>query len=66
MKHKGSFLEIVVINNGFAVYDFSRAQYSLEHDRKAIPMVVFNTKIQMLDWMRDNWEEIPAFLDIPK
>jgi len=57
--HDGSQLEIFRIRNGYAVYDFFIRQHDLMNDRKAIPLVVFNTKAQLLQWMVENWKDVP-------
>ena len=59
MIYEGTFLEIVAINNGFAVYDFSVKQYDLISDRKAIPMRVFNKKEDLVQWILSEWKEKP-------
>ena len=57
---EGSQLEIFRIRNGYAVYDFFIRQHDLLSDRKAIPLVVFNTKSQLLYWMAENWKDVPV------
>ena len=59
LAHKSSFLEIIPVNNGSAVYDFSVRQYDIQHDRKALPMLVFNSKREMTEWICLYWEGVP-------
>lgn len=59
MNHTGTFLEIIWVENGWAVYDFSHKQYDLTSDRKAVPMLVFNSKQEMANWIVDNWNGQP-------
>lgn len=62
--HESSMLEIIRVKNGYAVYDFNRRQFSLEHDRKAVPLVVFNTKAQLVQWITDKWRDTSIYPEL--
>jgi hypothetical protein len=57
--HQGSFLEIVVVRNGFAVYDYSVHGSALHRERSAMPIVVFSSKRELAEWMAKDWTAMP-------
>ena len=57
--HTGTFIEIIAVNNGFAVYDFSLRQHNIPEDRKAVPLVVFPNKAELFKWLAKKWTAVP-------
>lgn len=66
MSYECAQLEIIRVSNGFAVYDFQRRQYDLMSDRKAVPMVVFHTKEQLVEWMLKEWKDSVIYPELEK